>query len=193
MVEEYISIMRNDVWDIVPRPEGKSLVTSRWIYKIKYAADGSIEKYKVRFMARGFSQKEGVDYEETFSPITKYASIKEVISIYSEMEWRIHQMDVNIYFLNGVIEEEVYIDQPRVFEVHGRKPHVCRLNKALYGLKQAPHAWYSRIDAYLLGLGFTKSEVDSNLYYIGALCRSSISYGIREDNWDMQGGSCLRV
>ena len=67
MIEEYQSIMKNDVWDVVPRPEGKSIVTSKWIYKIKHAADGSIEKYKARFVARGFSQKEGIDYEETFS------------------------------------------------------------------------------------------------------------------------------
>jgi hypothetical protein len=147
------------------RPEGKSVVTSRWIFKIKHAADGSIEKYKARFMARGFSQKEGVDYEETFAPVARYASIRAVISIASEMGWRIHQMDVKTAFLNGVIEEEVYIEQPQGFEVHGRESHVCRLKKALYGLKQAPHAWYSRIDGYLLGLGFTKSEVDPNLYY----------------------------
>jgi hypothetical protein len=75
-------------------------------------------------------------------------------------------MDVKTTFLNGVIEEEIYIEQPKSFEVHGRASHVCRLKRALYGLKQAPRAWYSKIDSYLLGMGFTKSEVDSNLYYI---------------------------
>jgi hypothetical protein len=106
MVEEYTSIMRNDVWDIVSRLEGKSVVSSRWLYKIKHVADGSIEKFKVRFVVRGFSQKEGVDYEETFSPVTRYASIQFVISIASVMRWRIHQMDVKTTFLNGIIEEE---------------------------------------------------------------------------------------
>jgi hypothetical protein len=90
MMEEYQSIMKNDVWDIVPRPEGKSVVTSKWIYKIKHAADGSIEKYKVRFVVRGFSQKEGVDYEETFALVTRYTSIRAVISLASIMGWRIH-------------------------------------------------------------------------------------------------------
>jgi hypothetical protein len=166
MMEEYQSIMKNDVWDIVLRPEGKSVVTSKWIYKIKHVADGSIEKYKARFVARGFSQKEGVDYEETFAPVTRYTSIRVVISLASVMGWRIHQMDVKTTFLNGVIEEEVYIEKPQGFEVHGRESHVCRLKKALYGLKQAPRAWYSRIDGYLQSMGFTKSEADPNLYLI---------------------------
>ena len=79
MIEEYKSIVKNDVWDIVPRPKGKSIVTSNWIYKIKHAADGSIEKYKERFVARGFSQKEGIDYEETFAPIARYTSIRSIL------------------------------------------------------------------------------------------------------------------
>jgi hypothetical protein len=146
--------------------KGKSVVTSKWIYKIKHTADGSIEKYKARFVARGFSQKEGVDYEETFAPVARYTSIRVVISLASVMGWKIHQMDVKTTFLNGVIEEEVYIEQPQGFEVHGRESHVCRLKKALYGLKQAPRAWYSRIDGYLQSMGFTKSEADPNLYLI---------------------------
>jgi hypothetical protein len=166
MVEEHNSIMRNDVWEIVSRPVGKSVVTSRWFYKVKHAADGSVEKYKARFVARGFSQKEGVDYEETFAPVARYSSIRAVLSIASEMGWSIHQMDVKTAFLNGVIEEEVYIEQPQGFEVHDRETHVCRLKKALYGLKQAPRAWYSRIDNYLQSMGFTKSEADPNLYFL---------------------------
>jgi hypothetical protein len=166
MIEEYNSIMKNDVWEVVPRPEGKSVVTSRWLYKLKHAAEGSIEKYKARFVARGFSQVEGVDYDETFALVARYTLIRAVISIAAKMGWKIHEMDVKTAFLNGLIEEEVYIEQPLGFEVHGRESHVCRLKKALYGLKQAPIAWYSRIDAYLQQLGFEKSEVDPNLYFI---------------------------
>jgi hypothetical protein len=147
MMEEYNSIMKNDVWEVVPRPEGKSAVTSKWLYKLKHAADGSIEKYKAHFVARGFSQVERVDYDETFALVSRYTSIRAVISIAAEMGWKIHQMDVKIAFLNGLIEEEVYIEHPVGFEVHGRESHVCILKKALYGLKQAPRAWYSRIDA----------------------------------------------
>ena len=105
MIEEYQSIMKNDVWDVVPRPEGKSVVTSKWIYKIKHAADTSIEKYKARFVALGFSQKEGIDYEENIAPVARYTSIRSVLCLATVMKWKIHQMDVNIAFLNGVVEE----------------------------------------------------------------------------------------
>ena len=110
--------MKNDVQDVVPRPEGKSVVTSKWIYNIKHAADGSIEKYKARFVACGFSQKEGIDYEETFAPIARYTSIKSVLALAIVMKWKIHQMDVKTTFFNGVVEEEVYVEQPLGFETH---------------------------------------------------------------------------
>ena len=112
MTEEYQSIMKSDVWDIVPKPKKKSVVSSKWIYKIKHAADGSIEKYKAIFVARGFSQKEGIDYEETFAPVERYTSIRTIMALASMMKWDLHQMDVKTTFLNGVIEEEVYIKQP---------------------------------------------------------------------------------
>jgi hypothetical protein len=110
MVEEYDSIVCNDVWDVVPRPMGKSVVTSRWLYKTKIVVDGSVKKHKARFVARGFSQIEGVDYDETFAPVARYTSIKTIIAIATEMGWRIHQMDVKTAFLNGFIEEGVYIE-----------------------------------------------------------------------------------
>jgi hypothetical protein len=178
MTEEYQSIMKNDVWDIVPRPKGKSVVTSKWIYKIKHAADGSVEKYKARFVARGFSQVEGIDYEETFSPVARYTSIRTIISLAASMGWRLHQMDVKTTFLNGEIEEEVYIEQPDGFVIHEKESHVCRLKKALYGLKQAPRAWYEKIDGYLMSLGFNKSVVDPNLYYniVGDECLILVLY-----------------
>jgi hypothetical protein len=124
MAEEHQSIMRNEVWEIVPRPKEKSVVTSKWVYKIKHAADGSVDKYKERFMARGFFQKEGEDYDETFAPVVRYTSIKTIISLATSMGWNLHQMDVKTTFLNGAIEEEVYIEQPQGFKVHSRDTHV---------------------------------------------------------------------
>ena len=97
--------------------------------------DGSIEKYKARFVARGFSQKEGIDYEEAFAPIARYTSIRSVLSLDAVMKWKLHQMDVKTAFLNGVVEEEVYVEQPLSFETHGKESHVCRLKKALCDLK----------------------------------------------------------
>ena len=128
MVEEYDSIRKNQVWEVVPRPEGKKVVGSRWIYKVKHAADRSVEKYKARFVAKGFSQKEGIDYEETFAPVAKNSSILTIISLATEMGWRVHQMDVKTAFLNGVIEEEVYIEHLEGFHVEDRETHVCKLH-----------------------------------------------------------------
>jgi hypothetical protein len=105
---------------------------SKWIFKIKHVVDGSIEKYKARFVARGFSQKEGIDYEETFFHVARYTSIRTIIALAAKMKWKSHQMDVKTAFLNSVIEEEVYIEQPQGFEVEDRKTHVCKLKKALY-------------------------------------------------------------
>jgi hypothetical protein len=110
MLEEYDSIVRNDVWDVVLRPVGKSVLTLRWLYKTKSDADGSIKKHKARFVARGFSQIEGVHYAETFAPVARYTSMKSINSTSTEMGWNIHQMDVNTAFLNGFIEVEVYIE-----------------------------------------------------------------------------------
>jgi hypothetical protein len=131
------------------------VVGSRWIYKIKLATDGSVDKFKARFVAKGFPQKEGIDFSETFAPVVRYSSIRAVVSIVAELGWQIHQMDVKTTFLNGLIEEEIYIEQPEGFEGHSKASHICRLRRALYG-----------IDSYLLGMGLTKSEAGSNLYYI---------------------------
>ena len=100
------------------------MVGSRWIYKIKCAADDNVEKYNARFVTKVYAQKEGIDYEETFARVARYTSIRTVISLAAQMGWEIHQMDVKMTFLNGVIEEEVYIEQRKGFEAHEKKSHV---------------------------------------------------------------------
>eukprot|EP00253_Pinus_taeda_P034627 PITA_34627 len=143
MVEEYDSVVRNNVWDVVPRPENKSVVSSRWIYKV-----------------------EGINYAENFDPVARYSSIISMLALSAQMGWKIHQMDVKTTFLNGKIEEEVYVEKPEGFETFDHESHVCRLKRALYGLKQATRAWYTRIENYFTGLGFIKSEANVNLYHI---------------------------
>jgi hypothetical protein len=135
MLEEYRSILKNNVWDIVPRPKDKSMVSSKWIYKIKQAVDGSVEKFKAIFVARGFTQKEGIHYDETFAPVARYTSIRVIIALASILGWRLHQMDVKTTFLNGKIEQEVFVEQPDGFVLHNKDTLVCKLRKALYGLK----------------------------------------------------------
>ena len=103
------------MWEVVPRPKDKSVVSSKSIFKTKHSTDGSKERYKSIFVARGFSQKEGINYEETFAPIARYTSIKTILSLKSNMKWKLHQMDVKTTFINGFIEEEVYIEQLQGF------------------------------------------------------------------------------
>eukprot|EP00253_Pinus_taeda_P010286 PITA_10286 len=129
-------------------------------HQIKHGADGSVEKYKAYFVAHGFSQKEGIDYDDIFAPVARYTTICSIIALAASQGWNLHQMDVKTAFLHGLIKEEVYVEQPEGFEIHDREYHVCKLKKAIYGLKQAPRAWYERIDGYLMKLGFTRSEVD---------------------------------
>ena len=112
MIKEYQLIMKNDVWDIFQRPEKKYIMTSKWIYNIKHAADGSIEKHKERFVARGFSHKEGI----YFTHVVRYTSIRSILALDVVMRWKIHQMDVKTTFLNGVVKEEVYVEQPMGFK-----------------------------------------------------------------------------
>ena len=127
MVEEYKSNVKNNVWEVVPRPTEKSVVGSRWIFKVNHAIDISKEKYKARILAKGYSQVEGIDYEETFSPVARYSSIKSILALVAHMGWKIHQMDVKTTFLNGVIKEDVYIEQVEGFETFDQESHVCRL------------------------------------------------------------------
>jgi hypothetical protein len=119
----------------------------------------------VRFVARGFSQVEGVDYDETCSLVSRYTSIRAIITLAATMGWKLHHIDVKTAFLNGEIEEEVCIKQPEGFVIHDEKSHVWRLKKTLYGLKQAPRDWYDKMDGFFMSLGFSKSVVDPNLYY----------------------------
>ena len=113
---------------------------SKWFYKVKQAANGSVEKHKARFVARVFSQVEGINYDETFDPLVRYSSIRLMLALSAQMGWNIHQMDVKTAFLNGKIEEEVYIEKVEGFETFDCESHVCKLKRALYGLKQAPCA-----------------------------------------------------
>jgi hypothetical protein len=140
----------------VPRTKDKSVVSSKWIYKIKHVVDGSVEKFKERFVAKGFTQKEGIEYEETFTLVARYTSIQTIISLAFVLGWKLHQIDVKTTFLNGKIEHEVFVEQPDGFVLHNKGAHVFKIRKALYGLNQAPRAWYDRIDRFLKSLGFQK-------------------------------------
>ena len=164
MDAELQSLQKNHTWVLSDLPLGKKPISCKWVYKVKYHADGTLDKYKARLVARGFTQREGIDYEETFAPTAKMSTIRILLAIAAQYGWKVHQMDVKSAFLNGELQEEVYMTQPPGFKVAGSEPKVCRLQKAIYGLKQAPRAWYIKIDQYLVNQGFQRSPSDSNLY-----------------------------
>ena len=165
MKEEIDAIERNNTWELCKLPKGKKLVGSKWVYKTKCKSDGSVERYKARLVVKGFTQQYGVDFEETFAPVARQETIRMALSLAASKGWTVQHMDVKSAFLNGDINEEVYVAQPQGFEVSGREDHVYKLKKALYGLKQAPRAWYTRIDGYFKSVGFQRSLSEPTLYF----------------------------
>ncbi|KAK6791475.1 hypothetical protein RDI58_010556 [Solanum bulbocastanum] len=143
MAEELTALYQTHTWDLVTLPPGKHTIGCRWVYKIKTKSDGSVERYKARLMAKRYSQKYGMDYEETFAPVAKMITIRIIIVVAFVRQWKIFQMDVKNAFLNG--------------DLH-------RLRKALYGLKQAPRAWFEKFSTVITSLGFSPSNHDSTLF-----------------------------
>jgi hypothetical protein len=164
MEEEYAALLKNGTWHLVPHRPGMNLINCKWVFKIKRKADGSIDIYKGRLVAKGFKQQYGIDYEDTFSPVVKIATIRLVLSLAVARGWCLRQLDVQNAFLHGILEEEVYMKQPPGFENRNASHLVCKLDKAIYGLKQAPRAWYSRLSTKLISLGFRASKSDTSLF-----------------------------
>jgi hypothetical protein len=132
---EYSTLINNKTWQLVPYPRSKNIIDYKWVYKIKRKTYGSIDRYKARLVAKGFKQRYDIDYEDTFSPVVKAATIRLVLSIVVSRGWSLRQLDVQNAFLHGVLKEEVYMRQPPGYEHKNMPHHVCKLNKALYGLK----------------------------------------------------------
>jgi len=169
MEEEHAALLKNNTWDLVLRPPRGNVVSGKWIFKHKFHADGTLERYKARWVLRSFTQRPGVDFAETFSPVVKPATVRTVLSLALSRSWPVHQLDVKNDFLHGTLSETVYAAQPAGFEDSVHPDFVCRLNRSLYGLKQAPRAWYSRFATYLFSLGFVEAKSDTSwfVYYRG--------------------------
>jgi Reverse transcriptase (RNA-dependent DNA polymerase) len=162
MSEELMALEKNHTWELVELPYGKRPVGCRWIYKIKFNSNGSIERYKARLVAKGFTQTYGVDYKDTFAPVTKMNTVRTVMSVAVNYNWPLFQMDVKNAFLHGELEEEVYMEPPPGLSL--KYGVVCRLKKAIYGLKQSPRAWYGKLSSALTKIGYKKSEADSSMF-----------------------------
>ncbi|GKB78199.1 retrotransposon protein, putative, ty1-copia subclass [Tanacetum coccineum] len=165
MKEEMSSLKKNHTWELVDQPPGQKLVSCKWLYKIKEGIEGVQKpRYKARLVARGFTQRAGIDYNEVFSPVVRHTSIRVILSLTACEDYELEQLDVKTAFLHGNLEETIYMRQPPGFE-EGTGNKVCLLKKSLYGLKQSPRQWYKRFDVYMISNGFSRNSYDSCVYF----------------------------
>ena len=146
------------------KTSNKNVVGSRWVFKVKPNPDGTVNRYKARVVAKGFSQVYGLDYSEVFSPVCRYAGIRSLLAYANIHDLEIHQMDVTTAFLNGELDHEIYMEQPKGFidEIH--PDYVCKLKKSLYGLKQSARCWNTTLTQHLLSDSYTKSSADECIF-----------------------------
>ncbi|GKC16770.1 retrovirus-related pol polyprotein from transposon TNT 1-94, partial [Tanacetum coccineum] len=163
---EIQALEKNNTWKLVPLPTGKVPIGSKWVFNIKRKADGNIERYKARVVAKRYNQKEGIDYTETFAPVAKMVTVRTLIAVAISNGWIIEQLDVNNAFLHGDLHEDVYMQVPQGYS-HSLPPNtVCKLTKSLYGLKQANRQWFEKLTTFLISVGFKQSYVDTSLFIL---------------------------
>lgn len=172
MEDEHSALIHNGTWTLVPWPPSQNVIGSRWLFKVKHKADGSVNKFKARLVAQGFTQRYGVDYFDTYSPVVKPVTVRLVLAIALSQNWSVRQLNISNAFLHGVLEETVYMHQPPGFEDPQHPDYVCKLHKSIYGLKQSPRAWYSRLSDRLHQLGFTAATSDTSLF---VFCQNGIT------------------
>ncbi|KAL9252498.1 Retrovirus-related Pol polyprotein from transposon RE2-like protein, partial [Drosera capensis] len=164
MQEELNEFERNEVWYLTPRPKNYPVVGCKWVFTNKSNENGTIIRNKARLVAKGYSQKEGIDFDETFAPVARLEAIRMFLAYAAYQGFKVHQMDVKSAFLNGKLQEKVYVEQPPGFEGYEHPEYVYRLDKALYGLKQAPRAWYETLSTFLCENKFERGKVDTTLF-----------------------------
>lgn len=164
MKKEYDSLVKNNVFTLVDRPDNTNIVSSKWVFKLKKNANGET-RHKARLVARGFSQSYGIDYFETFSPVARISTLRLLIAFSVQFNLLIEHFDVTTAFLHGELEEEVFMTQPECFVKKGEENKVCLLKKAIYGLKQASRAWNKQVNKVLLSIGYRKSENEPCVFY----------------------------
>jgi hypothetical protein len=164
MIEEMESLHKNETWELVKLPIRKNLFNNKWVFKKNMNATGQVEKFKAQLVVKGYSQVEGVDFGEIYSPIAKLTSIRVLMYLTEAFDLKIENMDVKTTFLHGDLEEEIYMKQPEGFVVKGKKYLVCKLKISLYALKKSPRMWYQNFYTYILSFGFVRSKVGHCIY-----------------------------
>ena len=167
MDEEIGSLMANGTWTLEKLPPGLQAIPVKWVFKVKTAANGTVERFKARLVAKGYKQQEGIDHDEVFAPVSKYATLRTLLAAVAANNMELHQLDIKTAFLNGTIEEDIYLQQPPGY-TEGPNNLACHLRRALYGLRQAPRQWHARLKQELEAIGFVESEADPGLFiYLG--------------------------
>ena len=155
----------NDVWVLVELPKGVKQICCKWIFKNKRDSNGNVKRYKARLVTKGFTQKEGIYYKETFSPVSSKDSFRILMAVVTHYDWELHKMDVRTAFLNGDIEEVIDMMQPENFESKESKHLVCKLKKFIYALKKAFRQWYRKFDKVITSFGFKENTIDQCIYH----------------------------
>jgi hypothetical protein len=182
------AIEDNQTWTLTELPVGRGAIGLKWVFKVKRDEQGNVVRHKARLVVKGYAQHQGIDYDEVFAPVARMETIRLVLAVAAQKGWQVHHMDVKTAFLNGDLQEEVYVEQPFGFIRLNQEHKVLRLSKALYGLHEAPRAWNQKLHSKLCVLGFVRSESDHAIY-----CRGSRSerlvVGVYVDDLVITGSS----
>ncbi|KAH9803717.1 hypothetical protein KPL71_001892 [Citrus sinensis] len=165
MQEEIEALHKNKTWELIPLPHGRKAIGNKWVYKIKRDGNDQVERYRARLVVKGYAQKEGIDFNEIFSPVVRLTTVRIVLAMCATFDLHLEQLDVKTAFLHGELEEEIYMLQLEGFTEKRNENLVCKLNKSLYGLKQSPRCWYKRFDSFIMSLGYNRLSSDNCAYY----------------------------
>ncbi|CAK9800955.1 Retrovirus-related Pol polyprotein from transposon TNT 1-94 [Anthophora plagiata] len=165
MEAEYNALNENKAWKLVERPANQNVIGCRWVLRTKYNADGTVERRKARLVAKGYAQQPGVDFEETFAPVVRLSSIRAIVATAAQLNLKLYQLDIVMAYINGDLNEDVFMEQPEGFTKPGEKDLVCKLQRSLYGLKQSGRQWYEKLDAQLRKLKLKPCNADKCVYF----------------------------
>jgi hypothetical protein len=192
MMEEMDSIEESGTWSLVDLPPGRKPIGVKWVFKMKRDEHGTMSKHKAHLVVKGYAQRHGIDYDEVFAPVARLDSVRLLIVLVAHEGWEVHHMDIKSAFLNGDLQEEVYVEQPTGFIVAGKEHKVLKLKKALYGLHQAPQAWNAKLDGTPLSLGFRRTPSEHTIY-IRWNGNVQLVIGVYVDSLIITGSNCDNI